>query len=72
MKFKRVFRWKRLTETDIERLTIVCNLTVTEQRILELRRKETSSEVIADEIGYTRRHMTRLSRRLLEKILNEL
>ena len=70
MSFK--FKWERLSYADIERLTRVCNLEPIEKRLLELRCKGITPDVVADEIGYSRRGMFYLSNKVLEKILKEL
>jgi len=72
MGFRAVFKWKRITEADVEWLTKACNLSPTERQILELRRKETPPEIIAYEISYSVTQMYYYSNKLLEKILKEL
>jgi len=66
------FKWKRITVSDVERLARVCNLTPIERKLLELRRKETTPEVIACEIGYGKTQMHYYSNKLLDKIIKEL
>jgi DNA-directed RNA polymerase specialized sigma subunit len=65
------FKWERISKADVERLTEVCSLTETERQILELRIEKKELDIIADSIGYTRRHTSRISNKLLEKILKE-
>jgi hypothetical protein len=70
MAFK--FKWKRITDTEAEKLTRVCNLSPMEQKILEMRRKGVLLDFIGYEIGYGRNRVIHYSKVLLEKILKEL
>ena len=70
MAFK--FKWKRITDSEAERLTRVCNLSPLEQKILEMRRKEILLDFIGYEIGYSKSRVIHYSNVLLEKILKEL
>ena len=66
------FRWKRLTEEDVERLSKKCGLEPIERRIIELLREGKPQYRVGMEVGYSLRSIERHSKRILEKILKEL
>ena len=65
------YKWTRITESVYEHLVERCNFTPVELRILESRRKGKSLSCVADELGYSERHLRRISNDVLAKIEKE-
>ena|GEM_PF-1666637 len=63
------YKWTRITEPEFERLVRLCNFTPVELQIFKLRRKGLAPGFVADEIGYSKRQMERISREAILKIM---